>query len=48
MPNSTGVTESLMLTVVKICGCLLFQESEVLNSAPSMSGVAPGCDQRFR
>lgn len=48
VPNSTGVTESLMLTILKICGCLLFQESEVLNSAPSMSGVAPGCDQRFR
>lgn len=46
--NSTGTAEPLMWALLKICGCLLFQESEVLNSAPSMSGVEPGHDQRFR
>lgn len=45
--NSIGATECLMLMLLEIRGCLLFQESEVLNSAPSVSGVEPGCDQIF-
>lgn len=45
--NSMGATECLMLKL-EICGCLLFKESEVFNSAPSMSGVEPDCDQIFR
>lgn len=40
--------ESVVLTILEILGCLPFQESVILNYAPCMSGVEPGCDPRVR
>lgn len=40
--------ESLVLTLLEILGCLLFQESVVLSYAPCMSGVESGYDPRVR